>query len=87
MSLKERVCQAMVEELGRERGYVLTGLVRFLHEPPKTAVLITSERLERAGGWRSVEIELDEARASSAAPIGEAGLIGSLATSLLLAFI
>lgn len=84
MSLKDRVCQAMVEELGRERGYMLTGLVRFLHEPPKGAVLITPERLKRAGGWRSVEIELDEARASPTSPAGIAGLIGSLASSLLL---
>jgi hypothetical protein len=79
LSVKEHVCDAMVEELGRERGYLLASLVSFAQEPPQNAVVITAARLERAGSWRAIEAEIAESRATPAPRFGAAGLVRSLA--------
>ncbi len=75
LSVRERLCRAMVEDLGRQRGYGRASLVKVTHELPETAIIVTAERLSRAKGWAGLEARLDKMRAAQVArhPQGPTG--------------
>ena len=85
LSLKERICQAMVEAFGRENGYVLAAHVRFTHEAPEAAIVVTPARLGEAGGWAPLEGQLDVMRRARVKRSGavSAAAAGVLAAALL----
>ncbi len=62
VSLKRRIGKAMVEELGNQRGYVLFSLVLFTHQRPRSAIMVTSEKLREAKGWPGLATLLENER-------------------------